>query len=125
MPTTQMSITATKVSVSISDRNAPRRDAEDAGRCNEKKPKGLTSFDVGCERDRLVDDGANSSESRLQHSWRQSKSQYARRRHRRDHQGDLTDGDEYLKAAMLGWGIEFLQVFLLVSDDTADAQVTH
>ncbi len=31
-------------------------------------------------------------ESRLQHSRRQAESRHVRRRHRRDHQGDLTDG---------------------------------
>ncbi|KAK0224955.1 farnesyl-diphosphate synthase [Armillaria nabsnona] len=36
----------------------------------------------------------------------------------------LTD-DEYLKAAVLGWGIELLQAFFLVSDDMMDSSITR
>jgi len=37
---------------------------------------------------------------------------------------DLSD-DEYLKAAILGWCIELLQAFFLVSDDMMDASITR
>jgi len=36
----------------------------------------------------------------------------------------LTD-DEYFKAAVLGWGVELLQAFFLVSDDIMDASITR
>ncbi|KAK0496930.1 hypothetical protein EDD18DRAFT_1352789 [Armillaria luteobubalina] len=33
--------------------------------------------------------------------------------------------DEYLKAAVLGWGIELLQAGFLVLDDSIDSQITR
>ncbi|TBU40071.1 farnesyl-diphosphate synthase [Dichomitus squalens] len=36
----------------------------------------------------------------------------------------LTD-DEYFKAALLGWGVEFLQAYYLVSDDMMDQSITR
>ena len=36
----------------------------------------------------------------------------------------LTD-EEYLKAAVLGWGVELLQAYFLVSDDMMDSSVTR
>ncbi|THH13553.1 hypothetical protein EW146_g6679 [Bondarzewia mesenterica] len=36
----------------------------------------------------------------------------------------LTD-EEYMQAAVLGWGIEFMQAFFLVSDDLMDSSVTR
>ncbi|KIY72871.1 farnesyl-diphosphate synthase [Cylindrobasidium torrendii FP15055 ss-10] len=36
----------------------------------------------------------------------------------------LTD-DEYFKAAVLGWGVELLQAFFLVSDDMMDSSITR
>ncbi|SJL18217.1 uncharacterized protein ARMOST_21795 [Armillaria ostoyae] len=36
----------------------------------------------------------------------------------------LTD-DEYLKAAVLGWGTELLQALFLVSDDMMDSPITR
>ncbi|KAK7682293.1 hypothetical protein QCA50_014496 [Cerrena zonata] len=33
--------------------------------------------------------------------------------------------DEYFKAAVLGWGVELLQAFFLVSDDIMDASITR
>ncbi|TBU55970.1 isoprenoid synthase domain-containing protein [Dichomitus squalens] len=36
----------------------------------------------------------------------------------------LTD-DEYFKAALLGWGVEFLQAYYFVSDDMTDQSITR
>ncbi|KAI0043059.1 farnesyl-diphosphate synthase [Auriscalpium vulgare] len=37
---------------------------------------------------------------------------------------DLTE-DEYVKAAVLGWAVEFLQAYFLVSDDMMDSSITR
>ncbi|KAF7331595.1 Fructose-bisphosphate aldolase [Mycena kentingensis (nom. inval.)] len=39
--------------------------------------------------------------------------------------GAPLDGDEYYKAAVLGWGVELLQGFFLVSDDIMDSSITR
>lgn len=39
--------------------------------------------------------------------------------------GRSLSDDEYFKAALLGWCIEFLQAFFLVSDDIMDASITR
>ncbi|KAJ7638332.1 farnesyl-diphosphate synthase [Roridomyces roridus] len=39
--------------------------------------------------------------------------------------GSTLDDDEYYKAAILGWGVELLQAFFLVSDDIMDSSITR
>ncbi len=39
--------------------------------------------------------------------------------------GRTLNDDEYLKAAVLGWGVELLQAFFLVSDDMMDSSITR
>ncbi|KAJ7067809.1 farnesyl-diphosphate synthase [Mycena amicta] len=39
--------------------------------------------------------------------------------------GGPLDDDEYYKAAVLGWGVELLQGFFLVSDDIMDSSITR
>ncbi|KAI0051516.1 farnesyl diphosphate synthase [Auriscalpium vulgare] len=39
--------------------------------------------------------------------------------------GRELDEDEYVKAAVLGWAVEFLQAYFLVSDDMMDSSVTR
>ncbi|KAK0214736.1 farnesyl-diphosphate synthase [Armillaria nabsnona] len=39
--------------------------------------------------------------------------------------GTLLTDDEYLKAAVLGWGIELLQAFFLISDNMMDSSITR
>ncbi|KAK0215327.1 Polyprenyl synthetase-domain-containing protein [Armillaria nabsnona] len=65
------------------------------------------------------------SESRLQRPQRQAEPRHVHRRHCRDHQGTPLTDDEYLKAAVLGWGIELLRAFFLVSDDMMDSSITR
>ncbi|KAF9516978.1 hypothetical protein BS47DRAFT_1291725 [Hydnum rufescens UP504] len=39
--------------------------------------------------------------------------------------GKLLEGEEYRKAAILGWSIELLQAYFLVADDIMDASITR
>jgi len=39
--------------------------------------------------------------------------------------GRPLDDKEYLRAAVLGWGVELLQAFFLVSDDMMDSSITR
>ncbi|KAJ7621630.1 isoprenoid synthase domain-containing protein [Mycena polygramma] len=39
--------------------------------------------------------------------------------------GAPLDDDEYYKAAVLGWGVELLQAFFLISDDIMDGSITR
>ncbi|KAF9516975.1 hypothetical protein BS47DRAFT_1375827 [Hydnum rufescens UP504] len=39
--------------------------------------------------------------------------------------GELLEGEEYRKAAILGWSLELLQAYFLVADDMMDASITR
>ncbi|KAF9516967.1 hypothetical protein BS47DRAFT_587274 [Hydnum rufescens UP504] len=39
--------------------------------------------------------------------------------------GKLLEGEEYRKAAILGWAVELLQAYFLVADDMMDASITR